>query len=136
MKVAGSRKAGLPHTTGESRWPEVLPCTGRLTTLIQLLSILPSVESIDEGDAPVSRPRAPGRIYRFEIDMSATAQTFKAGHCIRVQVTSSDFPRFEPNLNTAGRQAAWVHGQVAHNTVFHDALRPSQVRLPVMVKPA
>lgn len=73
----------------------------------------------------------PGRIYRFEVDMSATAQTFKAGHRIRVQVTSSDFPKFDPNLNTGGPFAREVRGQVAHNTVFHDAMRPSQVVLSV-----
>ena len=74
----------------------------------------------------------PGQIYRFEVDMSATAQTFKAGHRIRLQVTSSDFPMFEPNLNTGGPFASEVKGQVAHNTVFHDSTRPSHVVLPVM----
>ena len=74
----------------------------------------------------------PGQIYRFEVDMSSTAQTFKAGHRIRIQVTSSDFPSYEPNLNTGGPFATEVQGQVAHNTVFHDAGRPSHVILPVM----
>jgi putative CocE/NonD family hydrolase len=74
----------------------------------------------------------PNQIYRFEVDMWATAQVFQAGHRLRVQVTSSDFPRYDRNLNTGGVWGEEVRGQVAVNTVFHDALRPSHVLLPVM----
>lgn len=73
----------------------------------------------------------PGAVYRFEIDMTVTAQTFLAGHRIRVQVTSSDFPRFDRNLNTDGPFGEEIEGQVAINTVFHDAERPSHVVLPL-----
>ena len=64
----------------------------------------------------------PGQVYRFEVDLWATAQVFMAGHCIRVQVTSSDFPRYDRNLNTGGTFGTEVRGQVAVNTVFHDTL--------------
>ena len=74
---------------------------------------------------------APGRIYRFDVDMWNTAQTFKAGHRLRIEVTSSDFPRYDRNLNTGGTFGEEVQGQVAVNTVFHDAMRPSHVVLPV-----
>jgi putative CocE/NonD family hydrolase len=74
----------------------------------------------------------PNQIYRFEVDLWATAQTFLPGHRIRVQVTSSDFPRYDRNLNTGGPFGEEVRGQVAVNTVFHDGLRPSHVLLPVM----
>jgi putative CocE/NonD family hydrolase len=74
----------------------------------------------------------PGQIYLFEVDMWATAQVFQAGHRLRVQVTSSDFPWYDRNLNTGGPFGEEVRGQVAVNTVFHDALRPSHVLLPVM----
>jgi len=74
----------------------------------------------------------PGQLYRFEVDMWATAQVFQAGHRLRVQVTSSDFPWYERNLNTGGPFADEVCGQMAVNTVFHDAARPSHVVLPVM----
>jgi putative CocE/NonD family hydrolase len=73
-----------------------------------------------------------GRVYQLEIDLWATAQVFAAGHRIRVQVTSSDFPRFSGNLNTGGPVEEETHGQVAINTVFHDAARPSQILLPVL----
>jgi len=73
----------------------------------------------------------PDQIYRFEVDLWATAQTFLPGHRIRVQVTSSDFPRYDRNLNTGGPFGEEVRGKVAVNTVFHDALRPSHLLLPV-----
>jgi putative CocE/NonD family hydrolase len=73
----------------------------------------------------------PNQIYRFEVDLWATAQTFLPGHRIRVQVTSSDFPRYDRNLNTGGPFGEEARGQVAVNTVFHDAMRPSHVVMPV-----
>jgi putative CocE/NonD family hydrolase len=73
----------------------------------------------------------PGKIYRFEVDLWATAQTFLPGHSIRVQVTSSDFPRYDRNLNTGGSFGDQVRGQTAVNTVFHDALRPSHLLMPL-----
>ena len=74
----------------------------------------------------------PGMTYRFEVDMWATAQTFQPGHRIRVQVTSSDFPRYDRNLNTGGAFGEESGGQTATNTIFHDALRPSHILLPVI----
>jgi putative CocE/NonD family hydrolase len=74
----------------------------------------------------------PGEVYRFEVDLRATAQTFQAGHRLRVHVTSSDFPRYDRNLNTGGPVAWEAEPQVASNTVFHDRLRPSHVLLPVL----
>jgi putative CocE/NonD family hydrolase len=69
----------------------------------------------------------PNQVYRFDVDMWATAQTFLPGHQIRLQVTSSDFPRYDRNLNTGGPIREEVCRQVAINTVVHDALRPSHV---------
>ena len=75
---------------------------------------------------------APERIYRFEVDLWATAQVFSAGHRLRVAVTSSDFPRYDRNLNTGGAFGEEARGQVAVNTVFHDVMRPSHIVLPVI----
>jgi uncharacterized protein len=71
------------------------------------------------------------QVYRFEIDLCATAQMFAAGHQLRVEVTSSDFPRYDRNLNTGGAFGTEKAGQVANNTLFHDRTRPSHVLLPV-----
>ena len=74
----------------------------------------------------------PDEAYRFEVDLRATAQTFLAGHRLRVHVTSSDFPRYDRNLNTGGAFAEETTWNVATNTVFHDAMRPSHLLLPIM----
>jgi hypothetical protein len=84
----------------------------------------------ESGTQPT--PLAPGRVYELPVDLWATANTFRRGHRIRVAVTSSSFPRFDRNLNTGGAVAAEARGQAALNTVFHDALRPSRIVLPVV----
>jgi putative CocE/NonD family hydrolase len=73
----------------------------------------------------------PGQVYRFDVELLSTAQVFLAGHRLRVQVTSSDFPRYDRNLNTGGPFGQEVRGQVAINTIFHDPMRPSHLLLPV-----
>jgi uncharacterized protein len=73
----------------------------------------------------------PNQVERFEIDCWSTSNLFKAGHRIRVAVTSSCFPRWDANPNTGepfGRSKA---GVAALNTIFHDAFRPSHVTLSV-----
>jgi putative CocE/NonD family hydrolase len=84
--------------------------------------------------ASFERPElhTPGQVYRYEINLGATAQAFQAGHRLRVEVTSSDFPRFDRNLNTGGPFGTEVRGLVAINTLFHDTLRPSHVVLSVL----
>jgi hypothetical protein len=74
----------------------------------------------------------PHQVYEFNVDLWATANTFKAGHHIRVAITSSSFPRFDRNLNTGGPFGGEARGQAAINTLFHDALRPSRIVLPVV----
>jgi uncharacterized protein len=66
--------------------------------------------------------RSAGGAGRHEIDLAATSQAFRAGHRIRVQVASSNFPRFDPHPSMVR----------AEQTVFHDAGRPSWIELPVM----
>jgi hypothetical protein len=71
-------------------------------------------------------------VYRFEVDMWATSNTFLPGHRIRVTVTSSCFPRFDRNLNTGGPIHKEAVGQEAINTIFHDQMRASHIVLPVI----
>jgi putative CocE/NonD family hydrolase len=70
-----------------------------------------------------------GRIYRFDIDMWATANRFAAGHCLRLDISSADFPKFERNNNRGGEPDPAV---IAHQTIYHDAAHPSQLLLPVI----
>ena len=77
---------------------------------------------------------APGTIYAASIDLAATSNVFRAGHRMRLEVSSSNFPRFDRNLNTEEspeQGSAWVK---ATNTVHHDAAHASA--LVVQVVPA
>ena len=68
---------------------------------------------------------------KYEIDLVATSNVFKKGHSIRVEISSSNFPRFDRNLNT-GEGFDDTEVRVATNTVFHDAGRPSYITLDVV----
>ncbi len=76
-------------------------------------------------------PLTPGRIYEIEIEPFATANVFKKGHRIRIDISSSNFPRFDLNPNTGeplGRSRRMI---AADNSVYHDATHPSHVVLPI-----
>jgi uncharacterized protein len=73
----------------------------------------------------------PGEVYKFTIDLWSTSNVFRQGHKLRVEIGSSNFPRFDRNLNT-GRSAASTSVYVsATNTILHDAEHPSALILPV-----
>ena len=74
----------------------------------------------------------PGRPYEFHIDMWDTSNLFKAGHRIRLEVSSSNFPRYDRNLNTGGRIGYETEWNTAEQTVYHDEVRPSRLNLPVV----
>ncbi len=71
----------------------------------------------------------PGRVYEVEVDLWYTAHVFRAGHRVRLEVSSSNFPRFDRNLNTGGPIGAEAEGQVAVQRVFHDRTKPSALIL-------
>jgi putative CocE/NonD family hydrolase len=71
----------------------------------------------------------PGRIYRLMIGMSATANRFAAGHRLRVDISSADFPTLERNANTGGTAGPPVP---AVQTVFHGAAHPSHLLVSVV----
>ncbi len=74
----------------------------------------------------------PGEVYKFTIDMWDTSNVFLAGQSIRIEVSSSNFPRYNRNLNTGNPIATDSEIRIAHQTVFHDPERPSHVLLPVI----
>ena len=109
---------------------------------VKLLDVLPdgTAYNLQEG---IKRARyrdgyrtptlmKPNGIYRVAVDLQATSNVFLPGHQIRVEVSSSNFPRFDRNLNTGGvnwEETAWV---TATNTIHHSAKCPSHILLPVL----
>jgi uncharacterized protein len=73
-----------------------------------------------------------GKVYKVTLPPMTTSNFFAAGHRIRIEISSSNFPRFDRNLNTGGNNYDEVKGVVAHNAVHHSAQYPSQVTLSVV----
>jgi putative CocE/NonD family hydrolase len=74
----------------------------------------------------------PGKVYKVVFQPMTTSNYFAPGHQIRLEVSSSNFPRFDRNMNTGGRNYDEVTGIVAHNAVHHSTRYPSQVTLTVV----
>ena len=74
----------------------------------------------------------PGTVYPFTIKLYPSSNVFKKGHRIRVDVSSSNFPRFDLNPNTGEPLGNHRRVVTAVNTVYHDAEHPSHILLPVI----
>jgi putative CocE/NonD family hydrolase len=74
----------------------------------------------------------PGKVYKVTLQPLTTSNYFEAGHRLRVEISSSNFPRFDRNLNTGGNNYDEDKGVVAHNSVHHSKQYPSQVVLTVV----
>jgi putative CocE/NonD family hydrolase len=74
----------------------------------------------------------PGKVYKVAFQPLTTSNYFAAGHRIRAEISSSNFPRFDRNLNTGGNNYDEVKGAVAHNSVHHSKQYPSQVTVTVV----
>src|SRR4029077_20530481 len=73
----------------------------------------------------------PGKVYELEVDLWSTSLIFNKGHRIRVAVSSSNAPRFDPNPNTGHAFRADKETRVATNTIYFSEKYPSQVLLPI-----
>jgi putative CocE/NonD family hydrolase len=74
----------------------------------------------------------PGQIYQYKIDLWATSNVFKAGHQLRLYISSSNFPRFNRNLNTGEATQGATRMVTATQTIYHDREHPSAITLPVI----
>jgi putative CocE/NonD family hydrolase len=79
-------------------------------------------------------PMEPGKVYELQLNLWATANVFLPGHRLRLEVSSSNFPRFDRNSNTGGDMVTETADQYqpAINRIFHDAAHPSHVILPII----
>ena len=73
-----------------------------------------------------------GEVYKLQLDLDATSNYFEKGHRIRVQVSSSDFPLWERNLNTGGNNYDETEWVIAKNTIHHSEKYPSHIVLPII----
>ena len=75
-----------------------------------------------------------GKVYKVELTPMATSNYFAKGHRIRIEVSSSNFPRFDRNLNTGGNNYDESEGVVANNSIHHSGEYPSAIILPIVQK--
>lgn len=73
-----------------------------------------------------------GKVVQVDMTPMSTSNYFAEGHRIRIEVSSSNFPRFDRNLNTGGNNYDEFVGVIAHNKIHHSKEYPSLIRLPIM----
>jgi len=83
------------------------------------------------NDVPPSLIK-PNTVVEYTIDLMATSIVFKAGHRMRVEISSSNFPRFDRNPNTGDLAHEAKHTATALQTILHDSSHPSHILLPII----
>jgi putative CocE/NonD family hydrolase len=86
-------------------------------------------------DKPLAWMRS-GEVYKLTLQPMTTSNFFETGHRIRIEISSSNFPRFDRNLNTGGNNYDETKGVVAHNVVHHSKQYPSEVKITVVRNPS
>jgi putative CocE/NonD family hydrolase len=74
----------------------------------------------------------PGQVYKVTVDLWSTSNVFLKGHTLRLEISSSNFPRFDRNLNTAEQPESGEKFISATNVIYHDSKHPSALILPVV----
>jgi uncharacterized protein len=74
----------------------------------------------------------PGQAYKFSLDLWSTSNVFRKGHTLRLEISSSNFPRFDRNLNTGGDPKTAEKYVSASNVIYHDSAHPSAILLPIV----
>jgi len=109
---------------------------------VKLLDVFPDGRSMNmvEGITRVryrdsfSKPAMmeKGKVYAVPVDLHATSWYLAPGHRLRVHISSSNFPRFDRNLNTGGRNYDETTWKVAKNSIYHSQAQASRLILPVV----
>jgi putative CocE/NonD family hydrolase len=79
-----------------------------------------------------ARMMEPGKVYEVPVDLHATSWYLPPGHRLRTEISSSNFPRFDRNLNTGGHNYDETTWRVAKTSVHHTATALSRLMLPVV----
>jgi putative CocE/NonD family hydrolase len=109
-------------------------CTTAPSTdfVARLCDVYPDGRSINLTDGILRVHGIPNEPAEHVIDLWATSNLFRAGHRLRLQITSSCFPRWDRNLNTGEPPGAGAEPKVARQTILHDGAHPSRVTIPVV----
>lgn len=118
--------SSAPDTDFTAKLVDVAPC-GRAVNLCDGI-----VRARYRRSTSRAEPIAPGRVYEYRIDLGATANRFLPGHRIRVEISSSNFPRFDRNPNTGEPARGEEDPRPAMQSVRHDEHRPSHLLLPIV----
>ncbi|WP_123447007.1 MULTISPECIES: CocE/NonD family hydrolase [unclassified Rathayibacter] len=143
QRVAEARDDVLVFTTPPL--DQDIEITGRITATVFVATDGPSTDwvvrlcevdvegvsrNIVDGITRVSTEE--GRVDEVTVDLWSTSILIRAGHRLRVQVTSSNFPRWDRNLNTGEPVNEGTTLRVAHQRILHDAAHPSRIDLPII----
>ena len=126
MQAVVSISSNTPDTDVTVKLLDVFP-DGRAMNIVEGIT---RVRYRDGFAAP--RMMAPNTVYDVPVDLHATSWFLPAGHRLRVEISSSNFPRFDRNLNTGGRNYDETTWRIAKNTIHHSAAHPSRLMLPVV----
>jgi uncharacterized protein len=109
---------------------------------LRIVDVYPDGSAFNIGDtilrlryragASMPRPMTPGKIYAIDMPQIATANRFPAGHRIRIQISSSNFPLYERNMNTGQKNSESSEAVVANTNVHHGLRYDSRIDLPVV----
>jgi hypothetical protein len=121
--------SSAPDTDFVARLVDVFP-DGRAINLTDGILRARFRAGIDAPEALIE----PGRAYEYQIDLWATSNLFRAGHRIRVDITSSSFPRWDRNPNTGAPLGEGTELVTATQTILHDSDHPSRILLPLVAR--
>ncbi|WP_255345574.1 CocE/NonD family hydrolase [Streptomyces chartreusis] len=100
--------------------------------VVRLCDVAPEGISLNVVDGIVRANTTPGEFTEHAVDLWSTSYVFRAGHRLRVQITSSNFPRWDRNLNTGAPLDSGTGYRPAHQEIAHDAARPSRISIPIV----
>ena len=126
MRAVVSISSNAPDTDVTMKLLDVFP-DGRVMNIVEAITRVRYRDSF----AQPQMMQANG-VYEVPVDLHATSWYLPPGHRVRVEVSSSSFPRFDRNLNTGGRNYDETTWRVAKNSIHHTAAHPSRLILPVI----
>ena len=126
VRVALHVSTSAPDTDFTAKLVDLFP-DGQARNLTDGILRLRYRESLEKP-----APARPGEVYPITIDAGVTSNLFRKGHRIRLEISSSNFPRFDRNPNTGREIAEETDLRRASQTIYHDRTRPSRLILPVI----